>query len=412
MADLRDGDSTRVRGSSGTLYELKNVGGVYSCSCPAWRNQSRTNAYRTCGHLLDYRGPVVEAERISPAGLDGMPATVLRRVQRYMTPVTRTAAPVPVMSSTSTTRGPVWASNAQVVPVGASAPAPVRNAWNRLVEADPFDPDPSPAPEPAPIVGAIPKAKEELAVLLAHSWDGVMDPTGWLVSEKLDGVRAYWNGKDFVSRLGNVFAVPDWFKAGLSFVHLDGEFFIDRGRFQETSGIVRRLDKGEEWRKVEYRVFDLPQMDATFEARYAQLTRMTFPMHVSYVRHLPCYGIEDLKGKLEAVTMLGGEGLMLRNPRSKYERCRSNSLLKVKTFHDAEATVIGHTAGKGKHLGRVGALICRTPEGIDFNVGTGLSDQERQNPPRIGACITYRYQELTRDGVPRFPSYVGVRDFE
>jgi len=412
MADLRDGDSTRVRGSSGTLYELKNVSGVLSCSCPAWRNQSRTNAYRTCGHLLDYRGEAEEAARILPAGLDGMPSTVLRRVQRHMTPTTRTS--VPGTTWNATTLGPVWVSNAQVVTVGTSVPVPARNAWSRIMEADPFDPDPTPppAPEPAPTVGTEPKAKEELAVLLAHSWDGVMDPKGWYVSEKLDGVRAYWNGKDFVSRLGNVFAVPDWFKEGLTFVHLDGEFFIDRGRFQKTSGIVRRLDKGPAWKEIKYRVFDIPEMDAAFSARYAQLTRQTFPAHVQIVQHMPCNGVEDLKGRLESVTSLGGEGLMLRDPRSKYERCRSNSLLKVKTFHDAEATVIGHTAGKGKHRGRTGALVCRTMNGIEFNVGTGLSDHERLYPPQVGARITYRYQELTRDEVPRFPSFVGVRNYE
>ena len=89
---------------------------------------------------------------------------------------------------------------------------------------------------------------------------------------------------------------------------------------------------------------------------------------------------------------------------------------------DAEARVVGHTAGKGKHRGKVGALECGAmrftngkftlAEGVAFNVGTGLSDADRSNPPPIGSIITFRFQELTNKGIPRFPSYVGRRDYE
>jgi len=92
-----------------------------------------------------------------------------------------------------------------------------------------------------------------------------------------------------------------------------------------------------------------------------------------------------------------------------YVGSRSSSLLKVKTFSDAEAVVIAHEKGKGKHKNRLGALAVQNADGIQFSVGTGLSDKERENPPPIGSVITYRYQELTDGGVPRFPSYVGIR---
>jgi DNA ligase-1 len=81
----------------------------------------------------------------------------------------------------------------------------------------------------------------------------------------------------------------------------------------------------------------------------------------------------------------------------------------VKTFHDAEAVVVGHQAGAGRHKGRMGALLVRLPDGTDFAVGTGFSDRERENPPAVGATVTFRYQELSDAGVPRFPSWVGVR---
>jgi DNA ligase-1 len=100
---------------------------------------------------------------------------------------------------------------------------------------------------------------------------------------------------------------------------------------------------------------------------------------------------------------------MLRQPGSAYEVGRSATLLKVKTFKDAEATVIGHQAGAGKHKGRLGALLVRLADGTEFAVGTGFTDKERAAPPAVGSVITFRYQELSDAGVPRFPSYVGVR---
>jgi DNA ligase len=100
---------------------------------------------------------------------------------------------------------------------------------------------------------------------------------------------------------------------------------------------------------------------------------------------------------------------MLRQPGSAYEAGRSSTLLKVKTFRDAEATVIGHQAGAGKHKGRLGALLVRLADGTEFAVGTGFTDKERGAPPPVGSIITFRYQELSNAGVPRFPSYVGVR---
>src|SRR5204863_1530001 len=94
---------------------------------------------------------------------------------------------------------------------------------------------------------------------------------------------------------------------------------------------------------------------------------------------------------------------------SKYESGRSSTLLKVKTFHDAEARVIGYVPGEGKHAGRLGSLAVQLPNGVQFYIGTGLSHAQREHPPAIGTVITFRYQELTDSGTPRFPSYVGIR---
>jgi DNA ligase-1 len=212
--------------------------------------------------------------------------------------------------------------------------------------------------------------------------------------------------------MGNVFHAPDWFLEGLPANPLDGELWIGRKKFQRTVSIVRRQDKTELWREVRYVVFDAPAATGGFEDRLAfvrdALERCRSPF-VQAHEHQLCRGTEHLRKELLIVESLGGEGLMLREPGSRYAAGRSSTLLKVKTFHDAEAVVIGHEPGAGRHKGRLGALTVRLPSGNVFSVGTGFSDKERANPPVVGTTITFRYQELSDGGVPRFPSYVGIR---
>ena len=231
------------------------------------------------------------------------------------------------------------------------------------------------------------------------------------MSEKLDGVRAYWTGEEFVSRLGNRYLAPDWFTEGLPSHPLDGELWIGRGHFQKTVSVVRRAKGGELWREVRYLVFDAPEQGGHFEARHEHLSELLAAQapFAEAVAHERCEGPDHLQEELARIEELGGEGLMLRQPKSPYEVGRSWTLLKVKSFCDAEAKVVGYTAGKGKHKGKTGALCLVTPEGIEFSVGTGLSEKERLDPPAIGSIVTYRFQELTNKGVPRFPTYVGER---
>jgi DNA ligase 1 len=335
MPDLADGESCEMQGSGSKPYQLKNIGGVYSCSCPAWRNQSTGIERRTCKHLRKLRGDAAEEARIGGA----LPAKPVKQK-----------------------------------PDGEDAEGP--------------------------------------PVLLAESWDNSQDLTGWWISEKLDGVRAYWDGKQFISRQGNLYHAPDWFLKGMPTHPLDGELWIGRKAFQRTVGIVRRQDKSDHWKEVRYLIFDAPHLPTTFEERLAKL-RSDQPSwklsHVSLVEQMRCDGEAHLRGELARIEAVGGEGLMLRQPGSKYVAGRSSTLLKVKTFHDAEAVVIDHEAGKGKHKGRLGAVVVKLPNGKTFSVGTGFSDHERANPPAVGTTITFRYQELSDGGIPRFPSFVRIR---
>lgn len=249
-------------------------------------------------------------------------------------------------------------------------------------------------------------------VLLAHKWETHNDPTGWWMSEKLDGIRAYWDGEGFISRLGNKFYAPDWFIADLPADTLDGELWVGRKMFSEAMSIVRSGGQSDEWKKVTYVVFDAPEARGGFEERLAHIEKVmtrAAPPYARALEHIQCEGMDHLREELQKVEALGGEGLMLRQPKSNYAIGRSNTLLKVKTFHDAEATVVGHSPGTGKHKGKLGALVVQLADGTRFNVGTGFSDAEREDPAPIGSVITFRYQELTKDGVPRFPSWVGLR---
>lgn len=331
MADLQDGESIEMQGSGAKPYVLKNVGGVYSCSCPAWRNQSTAIERRTCKHLRKLRGDEAERQRL-----------------------------------------------------GAEL---------------------SPRPQ------ATEKEGDGPQLLLAQTWDNASDLTGWWMSEKLDGVRAYWDGKQFLSRQGNVFHAPDWFVAGLPDAPLDGELWIGRKQFQRTVSIVRRQDKSDHWKEVRYLVFDAPSCVGGFETRWKFLTETLGDKRQPYAHvheHLRCPGLPQLREELARIESLGGEGLMLRQPASTYEVGRSFTLLKIKSFRDAEGVVLSHQPGKGKFKGMLGALGVQLPDGTEFSVGTGFSDAQRVTPPPVGSVITFRYQELSDGGVPRFPSFVRV----
>jgi DNA ligase-1 len=188
--------------------------------------------------------------------------------------------------------------------------------------------------------------------------------------------------------------------------------WIARKAFQRTVGVVRRQDKSDHWKDVTFVAFDAPAATGPFEERLAFVrdhVERRRPPHVRAHEHARCEGAAQLREELARVEGLGGEGLMLRQPGSVYEVGRSLTLLKVKSFRDDEATVVDHLAGAGRHKGRLGALLVELADGTRFAVGTGFSDAERGAPPPVGSVITFRYQELSDGGVPRFPSYIGVR---
>ncbi|MBU3913883.1 MAG: DNA ligase [Nanoarchaeota archaeon] len=254
------------------------------------------------------------------------------------------------------------------------------------------------------------KGKEQAvppALLLANKWTPEVNPAGWWMSEKLDGIRALWTGKEFISRLGNKFYPPAWFIEGLpDNTMLDGELWMGRGKFQETMSIVRSQGLNLEWAAITYKIFDIPNLNFDFEMRCEAMRGLKLPNHCEIVEQELCMGVTHLRETLSKFEKLGGEGVMLRQYGSKYEGKRSNTLLKVKSFFDDEAVITGYEPGKGRHKGRLGGYHCKLFNGIKFSVGSGLTDKGRDNPLSIGTKITFRYCELTNDGVPRFSVFV------
>jgi DNA ligase-1 len=252
------------------------------------------------------------------------------------------------------------------------------------------------------------------AIVLAEVYRQSIDPSKYLVSEKYDGVRAIWNGRELRFRSGNRINAPQWFIAGLPLTPLDGELWIGRGKFEELSATVRRKQPNDsEWRQVRYLIFELPDAPGSFTERVARAEELINDLGLPWLKVIEQIKVVDTPARyrhFKRLTDDGAEGLMLHLASAPYVTGRSDVLLKLKPRLDADATVIGYVAGKGRYSGKIGALIVAMPGGKPFRVGSGLSEETRMHPPPIGAVITYRYQEMSAEGVPRFPRYWRLRD--
>lgn len=248
--------------------------------------------------------------------------------------------------------------------------------------------------------------------MLANKYDG-HDVTGWLISEKLDGVRAMWDGENLVSRNGNIFFAPEWFKKDLPNVNLDGELYIGRGMFQNTVGIVRKKKPNDdEWKLIKYMVFDAPCVRGGFSNRIAAAKlAIECSSFAKVVEQTVCIGRKHLDDVFCNLVYEGAEGVILRKANSQYEQKRSDSMLKHKPIDADEAEVIGHVDGEGRLKGMVGALICRW-KGKEFQIGSGMKDDNRRTAPNIGAIVTFCFGGLTDGGMPRFPVFVSERNYE
>ncbi|HEY0941520.1 MAG TPA: DNA ligase [Steroidobacter sp.] len=251
-------------------------------------------------------------------------------------------------------------------------------------------------------------------LLLANDYeDARVDLSRYWVSEKYDGVRAYWDGTKLLTRAGNTIHAPEWFTRDWPDTPLDGELWAGRGQFERVTATVRDLDPDDTaWRRIRFMVFDLPAHGGTFNERLDAL-RMLLPSQsfdwLRAVDHLRVADETALSHQLAKIARAGGEGLMLHREDSLYRAERSDDLLKLKPYQDAEAQVIAHLPGQGKYAGMLGALLVRNPDGTQFRIGTGFTDEQRRQPPPVGSWVTYSYQNLTARGIPRFARFLRTR---
>ena len=233
------------------------------------------------------------------------------------------------------------------------------------------------------------------------------------VSEKLDGIRGYWNGTTLFSRTGNEINTPGWFTKDWPNTPLDGEIWRDRNAFENTASCVsQKKDDNSCWQTLRFMIFDLPSHQGTFSQRIIAmkaLIKQTPSSFLKMIQQVKLTSKVELYQHLEQVVTAHGEGLMLHHQEALYRQGRSKQLMKLKKYQDAEARVIQHIAGKGKYQQMLGSLLVETQSGLQFKIGTGFSDLQRKNPPPIGAIITYQFIGKTKRGVPRFASFKRIR---
>ncbi len=251
------------------------------------------------------------------------------------------------------------------------------------------------------------------ALMLANVYRPSLDLDAYWVSEKYDGVRGYWDGERLFTRGGEAIGAPAWFTQGWPTTPLDGELWGGRGQFARTVSTVKsqRSDDGA-WRQLRFMVFDLPAHEGSFTERLQALAPLVSALGQPWVQPVRQWRVShhaELNAQLQRLVKAGAEGLMLHRGDSLYRAVRSDDLVKLKTHDDAEATVLAHLPGQGKHAGRLGALWVETPHGVRFKLGTGFTDAQREHPPAVGSVVTYRYRGLNDSGVPRFASFLRVR---
>lgn len=248
--------------------------------------------------------------------------------------------------------------------------------------------------------------------MLPQVYGQQVDVSGWLMSEKLDGVRTYWDGEQLLSKNGNLLFPPAAFIDDLPPFPLEGELWGGRGSFEQTLSIVKKQRPHDGWLQLTFAIFDVPQAPGGFTERLAKAGDWFAAHPTAYafvIEQIPVRDQTQLQQELQRIEALGGEGLIVRRPDALYAAGRSPEILKVKNHHDAEATVLAHLPGKGRNKGRLGSLLVALADGTQFKIGSGFSDAERRSPPPIGTVVTFKHYGKYGSGIPKFPSFMRIR---
>lgn len=257
-----------------------------------------------------------------------------------------------------------------------------------------------------------PAFSQEFKLQKPKIYQGTEDIKNWVMSEKLDGIRGYWDGKRFQTRKGNQIHPPKWFINNFPPFELDGELWSDRNSFEFIQSVVLDKKPSSDWRKITYNIFEVPNAKGDFSSRLKK-AKVWFSEHQnSYAVIIPQIIIKDrehLQQFLKEIESKGGEGVIVKNPKAFYHTGRSPHILKVKNFEDMEGTVISVNPGKGRLKNLMGSLTIQLENGLVFKLGTGFSDTFRKNPPAPGTIVTFKHYGFTKNKKPKFASFMRVR---
>ena len=243
-------------------------------------------------------------------------------------------------------------------------------------------------------------------LLLLNTYTDDKNVSSWYMSEKLDGVRAYWDGSKLISRSGKVFSAPKFFTEYFPKHELDGELWTSRDDFSNIVSIVNRKKADQRWNQITYNIFEVPNAKGDLLQR---LENVKESKYIKIIQQIQVKDKEHLEKFSKAVVHKGGEGTVVRDGSLEYYAGRDNNALKVKRYSDEECEVVGYNKGNGKYEGILGSLSCRLKNMKVIKIGSGFSDEQRKNPPEIGTIITFKYYGLTSKGNPRFPIFLRVR---
>ncbi len=249
-------------------------------------------------------------------------------------------------------------------------------------------------------------AKPELLLLKTYKDQNITD---WVMSEKLDGIRAYWDGKNLISRGGKIIHAPAWFTEKYPPFKIDGELWSQRGDFEYISSVVRDKVPSDSWRYIAHYIFEIPDTDGDLFQRLSKLK----PYESDIIKRTPQIAIKDrshLDAFIEEVKLKGGEGVVVRDPTAPYIASRTSRALKITSYQDSECRVVEYIEGRGKYKGLLGALRCRLNSGLLFKIGSGFTDAQRADPPAIGSVVLFKHKGLTKYKKPRFPIFLKLKN--
>ncbi|WP_369177294.1 DNA ligase [Candidatus Thiodubiliella endoseptemdiera] len=253
---------------------------------------------------------------------------------------------------------------------------------------------------------------EKPDLFLLKTYNEKLDVVGWVMSEKLDGIRGFWDGEKLISRGGVILNPPKSWTANFPNFAIDGELWTKRADFEGVSSIVRRKKPDSRWQKVSFNIFEVPNQKGGILQRLKVLQDY-LQQHPSktirIIQQIPVKSKQQLNDFLNEIISKKGEGIVVRNPKTLYQTGRLSSALKIKKYQDEECTVLEILSGKGKYSNKMGALKCQTKTGKILKIGSGFTDQQRQNPPIIGSEITFKYYGLTNNKKYKHPVFLKIK---